>query len=344
MCLPTIIIFERHWDTIPKLVVQQLLPALADHGYTALCVESGEQWTTDEIIAEVKNKAEFASDLHNQAQNLLHNANIYKNLSDEPFGSLMELMRLYVSSQRYVEVAEHIKHLPATQVYAKIMEQVKTLPLQLKGVDDGASLSEILQNDFLSRTNAIGLKEEKRINAMFTNLCKQEGGIFICGALHADNLVKKFAKAGLQERVLYYFLHSHAFYENEFNDVAKCIQISALLQGHTHLLQETEVASFAKRVLSEVVPKIGYKREILEPNSHKELLNKKFSSKFQLFLRPGYYVDALVDVEKNRQVEVVKKSCEAAGIQTRETSHEGRQFLVIPSVNTKAVAEKLQAL
>ena len=64
----------------------------------------------------------------------------------EPFGSLFELMRLYVSSQRYVEVAETIKNLRALTIYEKLCEQIKAIPFQLKGIDDGTSLSEIYQN------------------------------------------------------------------------------------------------------------------------------------------------------------------------------------------------------
>ena len=40
MSLPIVIIFERHWDTIPKTIIKDLLPALNKKGYQTFCFEA----------------------------------------------------------------------------------------------------------------------------------------------------------------------------------------------------------------------------------------------------------------------------------------------------------------
>jgi hypothetical protein len=158
------------------------------------------------------------------------------------------------------------------------------------------------------------------------------------------DLINKFSAAELQENMLYYFPHSSKSYDLDSNEIPILLEDNEPLKSHTYLLKESEVAAFAKRILDEVAPKIGYLREIQEPNSHKDLLNAKFSARFRVFLRPGYLIDALVDIENTPQMTTIQKTFETAGIQTRETSLEGRKFLVIPGVNTKPIAEKLQKL
>ena len=42
MSLPIVIIFERHWDLIPKPLVKELLPELSKRGYGNFCFEAPE--------------------------------------------------------------------------------------------------------------------------------------------------------------------------------------------------------------------------------------------------------------------------------------------------------------
>ena len=85
---------------------------------------------------------------------------------------------------------------------------------------------------------------------------QQAGGIvFACGALHAKRLLDELKKHDLQDRVLYYFPHSSARYDESIDDVHEVIVDDALL-GHTHLLSQEDIRSFGKRIIKEVSGKI----------------------------------------------------------------------------------------
>lgn len=49
--LPTVILFERHSDLVPKEIMQALLPKLAQKGYDTLCVEAPFSMKGEDIIA-----------------------------------------------------------------------------------------------------------------------------------------------------------------------------------------------------------------------------------------------------------------------------------------------------
>lgn len=113
MSLPIVIIFERHWDTVPKSVMQYSLPHLSKRGYETFCFEAPQNLSSAEIVDRHNSWLEFDSDIQQQAEKLLKQVGITSKLSDMSFGSLAELLRLHVSSKRYLGVAEKVKQLPA---------------------------------------------------------------------------------------------------------------------------------------------------------------------------------------------------------------------------------------
>ena len=60
------------------MVVQQLLHNWPMSAIPPFALNLESEWTTAEIIAYVKNKAEFARGLHGQAQDDLRRANVYE--------------------------------------------------------------------------------------------------------------------------------------------------------------------------------------------------------------------------------------------------------------------------
>ncbi len=74
--LPTIIIYERHWDETPKKVLKNLLPKLAEEGYDTLCLEVPQDWETEEILLSHQQGLNFDSNLYSQAEQYLKNARI----------------------------------------------------------------------------------------------------------------------------------------------------------------------------------------------------------------------------------------------------------------------------
>jgi hypothetical protein len=187
--------------------------------------------------------------------------------------------------------------------------------------------------------------EQQRINAMFKNLLKirqERGGvIFLCGALHAENLMRRFKEANLEDEVLYYFPHSPKRYDESMDDIEYLM--NPTLRGHTHVLSEESVPSFSRKILEDVQSKMEYQGRG-ESTYSSRLLNRLFGVHFQVFSRAGYNADALLDKQQNPQANKVRARLNAAGIATRDISREGRDYLVVPNVNQTAVIESLRKL
>ncbi len=346
--LPVVIIFERHWDTIPKLAVQELLPDLYKKGYETLCFEVDQNWSTAEIVESHTKGLEEDSGIHLQAQQLLRQAGIIAELSEMSFSKLSRLMQLHVSSRRYMEVAEKMKQLPASYILKEIFESAGKLAISIRGIDDPESLRAITSVSLGSRTPSIKKHEDRRIAAMFQNLQRlqatQEGGvIFVCGALHAQGLLSQFRTHHLQDEVLYYFPHEPARYEESVDDIALSVKESPILEGHLHQLARRDVRLFKERVVSEVTGKLRYTREV-PGNSHSQFLSAFFKAPFRAFARPGYHVDALTSVDDTPHLEQVQRCLVEGKIKTYETLFEGRKCFVIPNVNAPEIAQGLRKL
>ncbi len=148
MSLPIVIIFERHWDTIPKLILKESLSELSQRGYNTLRLEIPHNLP----YAQVKERLKFGlnqdSDLKQTAKALLKQAGITTELSNISFEKLAEMMRLYVSSRRYQEVAEKIKNLPAHYIQQEIFEEA-----------DKLSISIFFYNQVISWTRWLTMKQ-----------------------------------------------------------------------------------------------------------------------------------------------------------------------------------------
>jgi len=192
-------------------------------------------------------------------------------------------------------------------------------------------------------------RDDLRITTMFQNLLKlkaqQEGGvIFSCGALHAKKLINEFEKHGLQDEVLYYFPHSSMRLDESINDIEYVVGKDNTLVGHTHLLAQKDIKPFGERIIRDITKKTKYTREILDGNSHSQFLSRCFKANFRAFLRPGYHVDALVDMAELSDVQDVQRRVNAVGLKTHTICLDGRSYLAIPNVNTKEIAEKIRKI
>lgn len=344
IALPVVVIFERHWDEIPKQLVADLLPDLVDQGYDTLCIETPQNLTSSEITSRLDSCINSDSEILSQAERLLKRVNITKKLSELSFDTLADLMKLFVSSQKYYEVAEMIKRLPAAQQLKKVFDESKRLSVRIKGVDiDDKDYQEITTTFFLDRMDKLIINEDLRMRTISENLIEhsqRHGIIFICGALHCSNLIAKFKEKNLQDRVLYYFPHSSQRYIDSIDDINK-VNVN---ENHTYLLSSEEVKAFKNKIVKEVIPKIGYIKEILEGNSHSRYLSELFGVNFQAFLRPGYYVDGLLDIEEKENIEKIEQNLTENNIQTRRDFLEGRLYLVISDINTEKVIKRISQL
>jgi hypothetical protein len=122
----------------------------------------------------------------------------------------------------------------------------------------------------------------------------------------------------------------------------KIIANNDTLSGHTHLLNEKNVKFFRDRIIKEVTKKTSYKEEVAGDNSHSKFLSQCFKTSFKAFLRPGYHIDALLDLRVSSNE--IQKRLSGAGIQTYNISLDEQNYLVIPNVNTKEIADRIRTI
>jgi len=349
MSLPIVIIFERHWDKIPKILVRGLLPELVSQGYGTFCVEAPQNLAASELSERYERALSFDLDLQKRAETCLRRVGVVGRLSDMSLSSLSLLLKLHVSSKEYVELAEKIKALPAALIFREIFETSTRFSISVKGIDvDARDYDGLISGPLERRMIAIEEQAEVRNGTMFENLLRLknqqgEGIVLLCGALHAEALINKFNAKKMQDEVLFYFPHSSQRYDDSIDDV-NTVAMRAVLRGHEQLLEEGSVHVLQERIVQDVLGKIKYTREIVEENSHIEFLRKYFKVPFRAFLRPGYYVDALVEIADLKIIEMIKKCMGERNVATHEISLEARKYLVVSGVNTKEVAEKIHGM
>ncbi|MCB1108258.1 MAG: hypothetical protein KDK44_01230 [Chlamydiia bacterium] len=349
MSLPIVIIFERHYDELPKSLINGLLPDLNKKGYGTFCFEAPQNLSSAEIIDRHSSGLKFDTDLQQQAEQLLKQVGIVSQLSDMSFSSLAELLRLYVSSQGYLELAEKIKRLPASRILKEVFDQAAKLDMSISGVDiDSEDYDKMMSHDLSGRMSRIRLREDHRITTIFQNLLKlrsqqQEGVIFACGALHAKGLIDKFKKYGLQDEVLYYFPHSSSCFDERVDDIKELAKNETLV-NHTYLLAEEDIKPFGQKIIRNITDKTRYKKEILDSNSHSQFLRECFKTNIRCFLRPGYHLDAFVDITEPSDIADIQRRVNAVGVQTHNVFLDGRSYLVIPNVNTNDIGQRIRKI
>ncbi|MCB1115065.1 MAG: hypothetical protein KDK71_01235 [Chlamydiia bacterium] len=353
MSLPIVILFERHWDPIPRAVMQELLPGLAEKGYGTLCIEAPQNISSEEIFKRMNWGLQEDSELEQVAKKFLseRNVSLKQELSEISFTPLTALMRQYVSSQCYVKCAEKLKQLPASRMTKENYEEAKKRGITLKGIDiDNSGFDAMTSADLLTRMTIINSLETSRIETFTKHLLtlknEQSGGIiFACGALHAKRVVEELNKNETAGEVLYYFPHSARRYDESKDDVAKIIKDNqGTLDGHTYCLTQEKVKPFAVKVMSDIAEKATYQKKIEENTSHAQELTKTFNVPFNSYLRSGHHVDALADVSAVTDVGGMQELLRTKGILSGLTIVKDRQYLAVFNVNTKAVADKIRKL
>lgn len=353
MVLPIVILFERHWDIIPKLALQEIVPALESEGYTNLCMEATQDMQSEQIIAASRVALEERLQIEGEVKYWLTYNRVavdIDKLSLMSFKSLVNLMQDYVSKNHFLTIAEKVKELPAVKILSSILQKVEALSMTVVGIDlpteEYCEMHSLLDGG--ERWRRMAPKESYRERVLFENILKlranqDEGMIVLMGALHAPGMMAQFEEQGMQNEVVYCFPHSPYRYGSSIDDVNEIIMCPAL-QGRTHLLIEEEVPLFSKNIVDQVRSKITYQREIPDSNSHAQFLSDRFKARFRPFVRPGYCVDLLVDREETANIKQIEHSMKQVNVETRDIRLEGREFLVIPRVNMQPNAEKIRQI
>ncbi len=347
MALPPVIIFERHWEELPKKVVYTSLTDLSAYGYTHLCIEAPHNLTSEEIVEGHRSQLQIDCDLEIGVKSDLEKVGIkVEKLSDKSFPLLCCLFCYFVSSRRYMEVAERIKQLPASRILADIFTKSRELSISVKGVDISSNYDEMISKDLSERMPAIEDLEENRITTMFQNLLKQQekgGFLFLCGAFHANRLIREFEEAGIF--ALFYFPHSSASYLGDINqnEVEELCE-SGPLRRYTHLLSQENSKRFSERILADITRNIRYEKPFPHVSTQTYLLNNYFKEElFQVFLRKDGFADALVDIEKwETYSENIQKTLQEVGIKTHSTFVQNKKHLAIFKINESSVFQKIR--
>ena len=92
MSLPIVVIFERHWDTVPKNLLNELLPELSKKGYQTYCFEAAQNLSSTQIIDQYNLRLESDLCLEQRVHQFLnfHQVEIIGKLSEMSFGTLAE--------------------------------------------------------------------------------------------------------------------------------------------------------------------------------------------------------------------------------------------------------------
>lgn len=344
MSLPVFIVFESHWDKASKYFLKNALPDLVNKGYDTLCMEFPQNLSAKDLIERSEHNVKENTKLCLQAGELLKKS--VTELSEMPFDTLSKLMHLSVSSKRYSEMADKARSLPGQRLVTEILSEAIQLSLQINGVDVNAEdFDEMISLDPSKIMQKIEKNEVYRISVLFKNLLKHRsertGVIFLCGAEHAANLLDKFAKNNMQDDVIFCFPCSTKI----FLEVVPHLHPSAKtsLSKHTYALSENEIEPFTKKMGTEITAKIKYQREILRGTANSRFLSDLFDVAFKAFLRPGHYVDALVD-EASPKIDPIKENLYSVGLPFHATVIEKRRYLVVSAINTRPIADKMYKL
>jgi hypothetical protein len=162
---------------------------------------------------------------------------------------------MYVSSTHYNLVAEKIKNLPANRLLLQLMGELKQHSFAIRTIDvKSTDFQRIVVEDLRERVTLLDAHEEFRMQTMVANLSEinkvSNGIIFLCGASHAENLIKKLQENDLNH-VHYYFPHSSQRLDESVDDIN--YMMNETLRGHTFCLpSDAQNEAFSRVILDEI--------------------------------------------------------------------------------------------
>jgi hypothetical protein len=277
--LPLIIIFERHWDVVPRSCIKKLVPHLAKCGYDTLCYEFPQDETAQEIRRHINSQIQRTTQINDEVEELCG----VKNLNQQDTDSITNhLSRSNLSRERCQQIARLIKNLPAFKIQQETIEMaVSQLKFSVKGIDLDAAESRALATASSQEHLNLALidVEKKRIGVMSNNLVKlaqkAKGVVLGCGIVHAAELLAELDRSGINTPVLYYFIHSQHPYKKGVDDVRTFINKNDAIQkdvlkDHTFCLLENQIDDFVERITAQVQEKISAHKELKSNSSRLE--------------------------------------------------------------------------
>lgn len=340
MALPPILLFETHADPTAKRVAYELLPKLKKVGYEVLCVEMPHDFSSEEIIEQVKIGVAQSEESQAVVKTVASMMGISESaLSQKTEIGISELLEKFLPASSDQDdhsshVANRFCRLEADKEMLKILNLAKQHGFLIKGIDSEPKvLYKREPAKDIKLALLIDVVREQTMSGHIEKL-RQKGVIYICGALHAASLISKCKDTH------YFYPRSTKWQPIEDEENKKCGYTETdFLKDPTQVLSERDIPSFADRIVTHIT-----RREFPEGNNQSNHLAKVFKAVFKVFMRPGSYADALVERATTPNIAEIEAKLKASNIKTGNDSQNGKEYLVIPNINVKDVADRIMSL
>lgn len=218
MPLPIIILVERHWDKAPKKALMSALPFLTTSGYDTLCFESPYEKNEQETIHAIEHTIEFIETRLAEVNQFFAQRGIFYNLPEMDYIDLQQLLKNYVSSRYYTEMALWFKELPGHKEKLLMIRKALESDMKICGIDlESEQLESIngleAQNNLKSRLSGLSALAKMRAMAFKRNMLELQqqgkGVIFVVGQAHYLDLIEEFSKEYPLSEII--FLHPRSY-------------------------------------------------------------------------------------------------------------------------------------
>jgi hypothetical protein len=324
MSFPIVMIFERHWDTTPPLLIKNLLPSLEVEGYDTFCEEEPSSTSEADFFTKIKNRQQRDIKIMNVFNDLVDRKKIpfSKNLASFTCEELIEAL----PSSFPIKLIPLIKLLPATKLIIENLLFAKQRSFSIVFIDDpefGKLYSP--DDDDEARLKVLLKTKDQRDRVMADRLydlyANHKGIIVSLGVRHSKAIVENLKRKGLTDKdIVCYFPHSSYSYNADeiklSGDMATTIE---------------EIDLLRQKILTEVKSKVI-------KNCHIEFLSEYFKVSFIPSLRTGYRLDARLPIEQVN--DSIRQDLDDLGIKHHNNPH----YFVIPDVNTTEIAHRIRLL
>ena len=299
-----------------------------------------ENFDAEEIIKHAKEIVEQGEESQSVVKTCAMMMGVSESaLSQKTEVGVCELLRKFLPPPSDQEdhcsvVANRFCRSEANKETLKVLNLAKQRGFLIKGID---SKPEVLDKrnavkDLLS-ISLIDMVREKTMTGHIENL-RQRGVVYICGALHAARLISKYKDAP------YFYPRSTKWQPIEDEENMRCGYTETdFLKDPSQVLSQRDIPSFADRIVAQIT-----RREFPEGNPQSKYLARVFNAEFKVFMGEGFYADALVEKATTPNIADIEAKLKASNIKTGIDSIKGKEYLVIPNINVKDVADRIMSL
>lgn len=351
MSLPTILLFERHWDPSAKQVLKELL---ARAEYETLCLEAPSKDTEKKILTDIQKALENDKETEQQVITFLetsnaklhllkHDLNISTPWHHWPFEDLYALFSSSYRADISKEIAHALKNLEANKLLSEILKNYCAPPkasVSIVGVDIGSALYNKMKHcDTIKEQESLilpyqNIRNEKVFENLMNARATHKGIIFICDVFHAKYFIEQIAARRLESEFVVRFPHSeHRFFKTLSLD-SELNKISQEINPFRVFCNEQTMPSIMLEIFEEIAIKnTKYLEDTMAPTATSEALARIFESACFPKVRAGMYVDGCFErtLTQNERLKIPEVSVTDRILNDKKIS-------IIANINTTPVA------